>query len=60
MHSTIIFPNSSITIPQHYFIKNMIETYNKEKAQDPMFGECEHPATLQEQEIKEAEKKLKI
>lgn len=57
MHSTLIFPNSSITIPQHYFIKKTIETYNEKKAQNPMFGECDHPATLQEN--KDVEEKLK-
>ena len=57
MHSVLIFPNSSITIPQHYFTKKMIETYNEKKAQNPMFGECEHPATLQE--IKNAKENLK-
>lgn len=56
-HSVVIFPNSSITIPQHYFNKKMIETYNEKKVQDPMFGECEHPATIQEN--KDVEEKLK-
>ena len=57
MHSLFIFSNSSITIPQHYFTKKMIETYNEKKAQDPMFGEYEHPATIQEN--KGIEEKLK-
>jgi len=57
MHSTLIFPNSSITIPQHYFTKKMIETYNEKKVQNPMFGECKHPATIQEN--KDVEEKLK-
>lgn len=57
MHSVFIFPNSSITIPQHYFTKKMIETYNEKKSQNPMFGECEHPATLQEN--KNVEENLK-
>ena len=56
-HSTLIFPNSSITIPQHYFTKKMIETYNEKKAQNPTFGECEHPTTLQE--LRKMEENLK-
>ena len=57
MHSVLIFPNSSITISQDYFTKKMIETYNEKKAQDPMFGEYEHPATIQEN--KDVEEKVK-